>query len=124
MEKTKKILIVDDEVEICKAVELFLRETKAYEPLFAVTGKEGIRLAECFQPHLILLDRMLPDISGAEVAAALRENPRTTAIPVVFMTGLGDEADHRPHPHNHVLSKPFNVDNVIEKIEEVLGKSG
>ena len=122
MNRIRKILIIDDEIEICKAVELFLKETEAYEPLFATTGNEGVQLAKQFKPDLILLDMLLPDISGTDVAMELKENPETLSIPVVFMTGLATEEDLliTDHPYNHILPKPFSAEDVIIKIEEVL----
>lgn len=64
-----------------------------YEVLCAVDGKTGLQLAVERSPQLILLDLMLPDISGTQVCRALKADPRTAATAVIMLTARGEETD-------------------------------
>src|SRR4029077_20936705 len=80
-----RVLVVDDEpanVELLQA----LLEPEGFKVLTAAGGREGIEVATAEQPHLILLDLMMPDVSGFEVVDALRTNPATRGIPIMVLT--------------------------------------
>lgn len=82
------ILIVDDEVENQRLFASMLADS--YEIETAGSGEEALAKAREQMPDLILLDVMMPDITGVEVCKALKTDPATTGIPIIFITGLDD----------------------------------
>jgi len=82
-----KVLIVDDSRFLRVANERALVKA-GYEVLTAADGEEGLRLAIEQKPDLVVLDMLLPKLSGPEVLRALRKNPATKAIPVMVLTSL------------------------------------
>ena len=87
-----RILIADDDPSLIRYVEAVLRKDK-YELLSALNGKEAIKLAHDEQPDLILLDVMMPKLSGFEVARRLREKPAFKDTPIIMFTARADEED-------------------------------
>ena len=85
-----RILLVDDEPSILKDVGKRL-ELAGFTVLTAVNGAEGLAAAQREQPDLVILDLMLPKLSGFEVCSQLRQDPRCRRIPVIIFTGKGDE---------------------------------
>ena len=123
----KKILIIDDEEKITKNIKLRL-EANGYATEVAFTGKEGIEKANQYKPDLIILDIILPDLSGTEVAEALKSNPKTTNIPVVFLTCLVDkEEEAKDNDYiiggNTLLGKPYSAEELLGVIKNKLGES-
>ena len=82
------ILIVDDEEENLRLFSSMLVDS--YEIETANSGEEGLHRAQELKPDLILLDVMMPDITGVEVCKALKTDPATAGIPIIFITGLDD----------------------------------
>jgi CheY-like chemotaxis protein len=87
-----RILIADDDPGLVRYVEAVLRKDK-YQLFSALNGKEAIRLALEEQPDLILLDVMMPRLSGFEVARRIRENPGLQEVPIIMFTARADEED-------------------------------
>ncbi len=85
------ILLVDDEPANLRVMKQILHND--YHLIFAKSGAEALRLAKEKSPQLILLDIMMPGMTGLEVCKALKEDSKTAPIPVIFVTALGDEAD-------------------------------
>jgi len=93
MEPDWKILIIEDDTSIRELIELNL-QMNGFQSIVAVkSGERGIRLAGRLHPDLILLDIMLPGISGLEVCRKLKSSPRTASIPIVMLTAKGEESD-------------------------------
>lgn len=120
----KRILIIEDEVSLLK-LETILLTVKGYEVTGALTGNEALdKLAgETFD--LILLDIMLPDIDGFEICRRIKDNPRTTAIPVVMLTAKKSPEDLSRGAACGAatyLTKPFKSAMIIEVIESLLKK--
>lgn len=85
-----RILLVDDEVDILEFVRYNLLK-EGYEVFTAQNGAEALRIAAECRPHLILLDRMMPVMDGAETCLALRRDPQLRDTMVVFLSALGEE---------------------------------
>ena len=120
MEK-KRILVIDDEENFAKMVQLNLEETGMYEVRYETRGKQGPVAAREFQPHLIFLDIVMPDADGGEVLELLRKDPAISGIPVVFLTAILTEKEAvgfqgvvggRPF-----LAKPVTTAKLIESIK-------
>ena len=122
-----KVLIVDDEVDIRRVARLSLTRLGGMEVLEAGSGTEAVEQARTGAPDAILLDVMMPGMDGPAVLLALRADPLTERIPVVFLTakamtseverlqGLGAVG---------VLTKPFDPVTLPRDLRAVLGEAG
>lgn len=119
-----KILVVDDDAGICEFVKLTLEKTRKYDVIVSTSGSEGLKLAELHQPNLVLLDIMMPEMSGAEVAEKLVKNEKTCDIPIAFITGLLTKEDVEKRQgfiHGFLfISKPVTPRELVEEVESVL----
>ncbi|MEY2602156.1 MAG: hypothetical protein QOJ36_1475, partial [Verrucomicrobiota bacterium] len=119
-----KILVVDDSLMLLSFVKEVLIEAN-YDVTTASSGEEAVRAAQSAMPDLILLDFILPDMKGDEVCHRLVENPGTTAIPVVYMSGYGAELQASRSENSNVigfLNKPFTSDLLIKTVETHMPK--
>ncbi len=122
---TKKILVVDDEVVLTKMVKLNLERTGNYTVMTVNKGSEALAAAREFKPDLIFMDVMMPDMSGDEAIAEIREDPQLASIPYVFMTAIVTKAETKDMGRNiggnEFLAKPVKTEELIETIEHILG---
>jgi CheY-like chemotaxis protein len=102
----KKILIVDDNPEIIKLLKHLL-EIKGYEIIAAEEGQSGVKKALEESPDLIIMDIMMPKMSGGEAVKVLKSNKKTKDIPVIFLTG------YFGHPDENEEHKGINVDGNV-----------
>jgi DNA-binding response OmpR family regulator len=119
----KTILLVDDEAHLRLLVHTTL-DNPAYRILQASDGLAALDLARKEYPDLLVLDWMMPGMSGIEVAGALRQDPTTCHIPIIMLTAKGQEADKeqgRAVGTYAYLVKPFSPLELLEKVQEVLG---
>ena len=123
---SKKILIVDDEEFVCQLVKKVLERQGDLEVLVAIRGKQGIAIAKEKRPDLILLDIVMPGMSGAEVAEALLEDPLTKSIPVLFLSALVQKEEVASGEGRiggrSFISKPVTPDELITRIREALSE--
>jgi CheY-like chemotaxis protein len=124
----KRILVVDDEPALTRMVKLNLERTGDYEVRTENQGLMAIPAAREFKPDLILLDFMMPDMTGDEVSAELKEDPDLARIKQIFMTAIvtKDETGETGSliGGNEFLAKPVKADELIAAIERVLAKAG
>jgi len=119
----KTVLIVDDELTLLDSLAQGLG-LKGYSVMKADNGKDAIETAVKSKPDIILLDIVLPDISGAEVARVLQKNHATKRIPIIFLTGLLTKKEASTAiAGKDFISKPYTLDEVINEIERQLGKN-
>ena len=123
---TARILVVDDERDLVNTLEYNLKR-EGYETRVALTGRDGIELAQQEPlPDLVLLDIMLPDISGWDVCRELRRAERTRRIPVVMLTAKGEEIDRvvgfEVGADDYVV-KPFSVRELLLRIKAILRRA-
>lgn len=120
---TKRILIVEDE-EAVRELERFILEQSGYEVMEARDGLEGLTKAEFRRPDLILLDLMMPDVSGGRMYDEMKEHPLTSGIPIVVVTGKPDAHqmfDDEIGPEN-VIMKPFEAETLLARIAHHIGE--
>lgn len=122
----KKILIIDDEEFFTKLVKLNLEKTGKYEVRAENKGSVGLAAAREFKPDLILLDILMEDMEGSEVAAQLKNDANTAEIPVVFLTAVvkKEELENGSgviggHPF---IAKPVSTAELINCIENNMYK--
>ena len=121
----KIILVVDDEPDILLTVGQTL-EMYGYTVIQAKDGVECINKLNDLDtvPDLVLLDIMMPDLSGWDVAAKIKENPEWQNIPIVFLTAKGDTMSigmGNLAAEDYIV-KPFDVHDLKERVERILGK--
>ena len=121
MDNKKKILIIDDEKMNIIALAYFLKHK--YEIIIASDGKTGIEAAEKNQPDVILLDIVMPEMSGFEVLTKLKESEITKKIPVIFISATEEEGDEEKGISLGAvdfIAKPFRKTMVELRIESQL----
>jgi len=119
---SKKVLIVDDEANIVAALEFLLRKS-GYEVTAAQNGDEALQRVESFAPDLVLLDVMMPRISGYEVCRRMRERADWNHIKIVMLSAKGREAEVSKGVSlgaDLYVTKPFSTSELVGKIGELL----
>lgn len=119
----KKILVVDDEVKIVEVVKSYL-ENSGYTVCEAYNGREALTRYEKENPALVILDLMLPDISGEEICRALRKKSR---VPIIMLTAKVEEEDVLTGLNigaDDYVTKPFSPRQLVARVEAVLRRAG
>ncbi len=117
--KVQKILIIEDEEKIVKIVQAYL-EREGYAVLAANNGRDGIEKAVAEIPDLIILDLMLPEISGWDVCRILR---RDSSVPIIMLTARGEDTDKiigLELGADDYVTKPFNPKELVSRVRAVL----
>jgi two-component system phosphate regulon response regulator PhoB len=128
----KKILIVDDELDVRIYVRT-LFETSGYAPIVTRNGKEGLEKAKELSPDLIILDVMMPEAGGVTMYRELKSDKALKDIPVIMLTGIGEKSfshylkmlnlkrkDPIPQPDAH-MEKPLDHEELLELARKILG---
>jgi DNA-binding response OmpR family regulator len=118
----KNILAVDDEPKILEVVASLL-ESKGYKAYTAENGKQALEVFEKNNISLVLLDLMLPDISGEEVCAAIRKKSR---VPIIMLTAKSEEASHLNGlglGADDYITKPFSLKVLAAHVEAILRRT-
>ena len=121
----KRVLIVDDEANIVTALE-FLLEKRGYEVKVAVNGEEALAGVEAFKPDLVLLDVMMPKVSGYDVCQRMRANPSWQGIKIVMLSAKGREVEVSKGMSlgaDLYVTKPFSNAELVSRIDELLSES-
>ena len=125
MEPLRRILHVDDETDIRDVVALTLETIAGYKVESCESGTEALEKAIAFTHDLILLDIMMPGMDGPTTLQALRKNPQTASIPVVFVTAKvqpGDVSRYLELGALGVIVKPFGAKALCEHIQNYWAK--
>lgn len=117
-----KILIADDNIQNCELLEAYLAE-EAYEVQTATDGQQTLDKVASFQPDLILLDIMMPKVSGFEVCERLRRQPETKDLPVLMVTALNEMGDIEKAVKSGAddfLTKPVHRLELLTRVRSML----
>jgi two-component system phosphate regulon response regulator PhoB len=123
--QTRQVLVVEDERDLSELVAYNLRRA-GYLVSTAPTGLKALQVIADRPPDLILLDIMLPELSGMEVASRVRSNPETAAIPIIMLTAKGEEVDQvvgLTVGADDYITKPFSMKVLLARVEAVLRRS-
>ncbi len=117
-----RVLVIEDEADLREVLQYNL--TQAGHRAFAAgTGELGLKLAHEVRPEVVLLDLMLPDVSGTQVAKALRRDPETHLVPIIMVSARAEEVDRvvgfELGADDYVV-KPFSVRELMLRIDAVL----
>ena len=125
MEK-KKILVIDDEKDFTEIVKFNLEKTGKYEVRTEDKGSNGLAAARALKPDLILLDILMQDMDGSDVASQIKDDENVKNIPIVFLTAVITKAEVDSfgeviggHPF---IAKPVSVEGLIDCIEKNIAK--
>ncbi len=119
------ILIVDDEADLASLVEFNLKQA-GLETEVALTGEAALETVRGRVPDLVLLDLMLPDISGKEVCRRFRSDPRMKQVPIVMLTARGEEADRVEGFEvgaDDYVTKPFSPRELVLRVKAILRRA-
>jgi DNA-binding response OmpR family regulator len=122
----KKIMVVDDEPDQIYSIKLFLEHSDEYEVIGAKSGIECLELLKNKKiPDLILLDIMMPKMSGWDVFEHLKEKTEWKEIPIIFLTALTDEYSKilGQMTADDYIEKPYDSEHLKNRIEKVLKKT-
>ncbi len=120
----KKILVVDDELDLCEIL-LFNLRAAGYHVEVAHSADEALQL-KIADFDLLLLDVMMPGLSGFELAARFKRDAATASLPIIFLTALDDEEDTLRAfglGADDYIAKPFSVREVLARVKAVLGRT-
>jgi DNA-binding response OmpR family regulator len=119
----KKICIIEDEPAMIELVSLILRN-RGYDVVGALGGQEGLELIASSNPDLVLLDLMMPDMSGWDVYQQMKADDAMKAIPVVIVTAKAQSIDKVLGLHiakvQDYITKPFSPNELVESVKRVL----
>ena len=119
------VLVVEDEPDLVTLLKYNL-EKEGFRPLTAGDGEEALLLANEQTPNIVLLDWMLPLMSGLEVCRQLRRNPKTRDVPIIMLTARGEEADRIRGLNSGAddyVAKPFSPTELVARMRAVLRRA-
>ncbi len=121
----QKILVVEDEPDIRKLVNYNLAQ-EHYKVIEAEDGEQALKAIQRDKPHLVVLDLMLPGLSGIELCKILRERPDTAKLPILMLTAKAGEADRvvgLEMGADDYLSKPFSPRELVARVRAILRRA-
>ena len=119
---SSEILVIEDDADISELVQYNL-ERQGFKVHTAHDGEQGLNQAQGLKPDLIVLDIMLPGISGLKVCQKLKENHKTAQIPIVMLSAKGEEHDIVTGLElgaDDYVAKPFSPNELIARVRSVL----
>ncbi|MBN1585854.1 MAG: response regulator [Candidatus Omnitrophica bacterium] len=122
----KRILIIDDEAGFTKLVKLNLEDQGVYEVRTENMGSQGLAAARAFRPDLILLDVVMPDADGAQLASEFKEDLDLKDIPIIFLTAVVSREEVSEQQGliggQIFIAKPASPEELISMIQRELGE--
>ena len=125
MMPAKRIVTVEDEVDLAELLAYNLRKV-GYDVDIARDGPSGLRRIQEVVPDLAILDIMLPQMSGLQIARQIRTNPKTVNVPVLFLTAKAEEIDQiggLQAGGDDYVTKPFSIKVLLARVEALLRRS-
>ena len=120
----EKILVIEDDPTIAQSLRVRL-ESVGFEVHTEDCGKMGLRYATEYEPHLVILDLKLPDMSGYEVCKQLRKFTHQWAVPILMLTGMDEPIDQLrgfAHGADAYLTKPYEPAELLKTIKLLIGE--
>ncbi len=119
-----KIVVADDDLDLCELLEMKLRQSN-YEVFTAMDGVQALEIVRSIRPHLVILDIMMPLMTGMEVLRELKSEFATADIPVILMTAKRQESDVTSGFALGVVDyivKPFNLKDLVAQVKGVISE--
>ncbi len=125
MDANKKIICIEDDPAMIDLIKLILTR-RGYDVKGASGGREGLEAIERYQPALVLLDLMMPDMDGWEVYQQMKANEAMRNIPVIVITAKAQSIDKVLGLHiakvDDYVTKPFSPQDLLDSIERILAR--
>lgn len=118
-----KVLIVDDNEQNVELLQAYMEEIECVETCTAINGLEALQAVASEKPDLILLDIMMPKMSGFEVCGQLKSDPTTRHIPVIIITALNEASDYERGMESGAddfLTRPLNRFELLTRVRSLL----
>jgi two-component system phosphate regulon response regulator PhoB len=125
MSDEKRILIIEDETDLADLLGYNLRKA-GYRADVANDGDAGLKKATDERPDLVILDVMMPQLSGLQVARLLRTDPKTSSIPILMLTAKAEESDQVAGLQvgaDDYVTKPFSMKVLLARVEALLRRN-
>ncbi len=119
-----KVLIVDDEPDTVELLQIFL--SKSYNTIPAYCGREALNKVRSEQPDIIILDIMMPDMTGYEVCKILKSDMKTMSIPIIMYSALSNSSDMKKGIDagaDEYLTKPVNIEKLNSILSTLINRS-
>ena len=117
-----RIIVADDDLDLCELLDMKLRQSD-YEVHTALGGEQALEMIRLVRPHLVILDIMMPSVSGMDVLRQMRSEPVIADIPVILMTSKRQEKDVNAGFALGVVDyiiKPFNLKDLVVQVAGVI----
>jgi len=121
-----RLLVVEDDLDISDMLRIYFG-SQGYETIVAAQGEEALEMCRRTLPNLVILDIMLPDIDGYAVCRSLRNNLRTSHIPIIFLTQKDERSDQIAGLElgaDDYITKPFDLQLLLLRVEGALRRAG
>ncbi len=121
--KKNRILIIDDEKDLCFFIKANLEARGSYSVKVASSGEDGLYLAERFKPHLIILDIIMPVMDGFKVLEELKKNHKTMTIPVLMLSAKHDDESKIEASGLYCegyVTKPVRIEDLQSRMRKIL----
>jgi len=119
----RRVLIVEDEDRLREALHEFL-EASGYEAITAEDGLDALDWLSRLPVDLIVTDLLMPNMGGHELIKQVRQTAEWGAIPILLLSGYGDLAPYRDLPVDAIQLKPFDLSELLERIQRMIGPPG
>ncbi len=125
-----KILVIDDDPDLVEALKIILK-TGSYKVVSAFDGEEGLKKAKEENPHLIILDLLLPKGDGDALCRELKGDSRYADIPILVLTAVAEKVDTKLFPEHKISSlpaddyvdKPVEPQDLLDRVKKLLARS-
>ena len=119
----KKILVIDDNHTLTSLMDYIL-SSEGFQVLSSNLGEEGLKHVYSYLPDLIILDWIIPDLSGEKILNKIKKEPQISSIPIFLLSGLADNINilqYDVFTDIKIIEKPFDHDLLVKMIHEKLG---
>ena len=114
-----KILVVDDEEDMLSVLCAQLRNHN-FAVIPAASGSEALAKATAEKPNVIIMDIMMPELDGNQVAERLKAEPSVADVPIIFLSALQEKNEASEDGTSIVFAKPYNIEELVGKIKELI----
>jgi CheY-like chemotaxis protein len=121
-----KLLHVEDDADIREIAQMSLDMTGEFEVVQCESGEDALRQVQDYTPDVMLLDMMMPGMTGRQTLEKMREMPHLQEVPAIFMTARAQQSEQdelREIGASDVISKPFDPMSLADQIKQIIGKA-
>ena len=118
----KTVLVVDDEFDLSSTLQAVL-QGEGYHTETCADGHEALERLKAHRPDLVLMDVMMPLVSGFEVLKVMKQTPGLDGIPVVLMSSVQPGVRRHDYPWQAFLRKPFTLEALLKTVQQMIGKA-